>query len=66
MDVTSETFLRILKSALLGEKANLNEEIHPEDWQKLFSMARITVCYRCFMKQFMLLLHCSKSKYHLL
>lgn len=41
MDVTSETFLRILKSALLGEKANLNEEIRPEDWQKLFSMASI-------------------------
>lgn len=41
MDVTSETFLRILKSALLGERANLNEEIRPEDWQKLFSQASI-------------------------
>lgn len=41
MDVTSETFLRILKSALHGERANLNEEIRLEDWQKLFSMASI-------------------------
>lgn len=41
MDVTSETFLSILKSALLGEKANLNKDIYPEDWQKLFSMASI-------------------------
>lgn len=41
MDVTSETFLKILKSALLGERANLNEEIRPEDWQKLFSQASI-------------------------
>lgn len=41
MDVTSENFLGILKSALLGEGANLNEEICSEDWQKLFSQASI-------------------------
>ena len=36
-----EMFLAILKSSLLGERINSNEEIHPEDWQKLFSMASI-------------------------
>lgn len=41
MDVTSEMFLAILKSALLGQKADLDEEILLEDWQKLFSMAGI-------------------------
>ena len=33
--------LTILKSALLGRKADLTEDILPEDWQKLFSMASI-------------------------
>lgn len=41
MDVTSETFLAILKSSLLGEKANLDREIAPEEWQKLFGIASI-------------------------
>ena len=41
MDVTNEMFLAILKSALLGRNADLTEEILPEVWQKLFSMASI-------------------------
>ena len=41
MEVTSETFLAILKSSLLGQKANLDKEIIPDDWQRLFSMASI-------------------------
>lgn len=41
MGVTSETFLTILKSALFGQKSDLDEDILPEDWQKLFSMASI-------------------------
>lgn len=41
MEVTSETFLTIQKSSLLGQKADLTEDILPEDWQKLFSMASI-------------------------
>lgn len=35
MDVMSETFLRILKSALFGEIANQNEEIRPEGRQTI-------------------------------
>lgn len=41
MDITSETFLAILKSSLLGEKASLDREIAPEEWQKLFGIAGI-------------------------
>jgi len=41
MEVTSERFLAILKSALLGQKANITEELLLEDWQKLFDMASI-------------------------
>ena len=41
MDVTSKTFLAILRSALLGQKADLPKEVTLEDWQKLFSMAKI-------------------------
>lgn len=41
MDITSETFLAILKSSLLGEKASLDREITPEEWQKLFGIASI-------------------------
>lgn len=41
MDITSETFLAILKSSLLGEKASLDREISPEEWQKLFGIAGI-------------------------
>lgn len=41
MDITSETFLVILKSSLLGEKASLNRDISPEEWKKLFGIASI-------------------------
>lgn len=41
MDVTNEKFLAILRSALLGQKADLPKDITLEDWQKLFSMAKI-------------------------
>ncbi len=41
MEVTSKTFLAILRSALLGQKADLPNDITLEDWQKLFSMAKI-------------------------
>lgn len=41
MDVTNEMFLAILKSALIGQKANLPKDVTLEDWQKLFSMANI-------------------------
>lgn len=41
MGMTNETFLVILKAALLGQKVNLYEDILPENWQKLFSMASI-------------------------
>lgn len=41
MDTISKTFMMILKSAVLGQKANLDKEILPEEWQKLFSMASI-------------------------
>ena len=36
MDVTNEMFLAILKSALIGQKANLPKDVTLEDWQKLF------------------------------
>lgn len=41
MDTTDEMFLVILKSALIGKKANLPKDIPLGDWQKLFSMASI-------------------------
>lgn len=41
MDVTSETFLAILKSALAGERAQLSREISDDEWQRLFSLAGI-------------------------
>lgn len=41
MDVTTKTFLAILKAALANEKADLNREILPAEWQKLFHMASI-------------------------
>ena len=41
MEVTSKTFLAILKSSLLGQNAELSEDILPEEWQRLFSMASI-------------------------
>ena len=41
MDATNELFLEILKSALLGKKADLLKDISLEEWQKLFSVASI-------------------------
>lgn len=41
MDITSETLLAILKVSLHGEKASLDREIAPEEWQKLFGIASI-------------------------
>lgn len=41
MEATRETFLVILKSAILGRKVDLTEDILSEVWQKLFSMASI-------------------------
>lgn len=41
MDATSKTFLAIIKSALTGEKADLDREILPDEWEKLFTMAGI-------------------------
>ena len=41
MDATTSTFLAILKAALSNGKAELNREISPEEWQRLFHLANI-------------------------
>jgi len=41
MDITSKTFLTVLKSALLGESADCGRELLPQELQKLFEMAQI-------------------------
>lgn len=41
MDATIKTFLDILKAALAGEKPVLDRQIPPEEWDRLFQMARI-------------------------
>lgn len=41
METTINTFLNILKSALVNEQADLEQEIAPDEWQKLFRMASI-------------------------
>lgn len=41
MNVTYETFLAVLKGALAGERVDPGREISPEEWQRLFAMARI-------------------------
>lgn len=41
MDATAKTFLEILKAALQGKQAAQDREIPPEEWQKLFRMAKI-------------------------
>lgn len=41
MEVSNEGFLRILKSALLGEKVSGYDEVSSEEWQRLFSIAGI-------------------------
>lgn len=41
MDVTTKTFLEILKAALVNEQANPDREILPDEWEKLFHMAGI-------------------------
>ncbi len=41
MDTTMNMFLAILKSALVGGQAELDREILPGEWEKLFSMAGI-------------------------
>lgn len=41
MDVTTKTFLSILKAALAGKQAEPDRETGPEEWQKLFHMAGI-------------------------
>ena len=41
MNATAITFLEILKAALRGEPAAPAGEISPEEWQRLFRMARI-------------------------
>lgn len=41
MDVTTKTFLAVLKAALVGKQANLDREILPDEWEKLFRMAGI-------------------------
>ena len=41
MDVTTKTFLAILKAAMANEQATPDREIEPEEWRKLFHMADI-------------------------
>ena len=41
MEVSNEGFLRILKSALLGEKVSGYDEVSSEEWQRLLSIAGI-------------------------
>lgn len=41
MEVSNERFLRILKSALLGEKVTGYDDVLPEGWQRSFSIAGI-------------------------
>lgn len=41
MDKIRKTFLAVLKSALLGERADLGGDLLPEQWQELFAMAQI-------------------------
>lgn len=41
MNVIHKTFLEVLKSALLGKKADFERELQPEQWQELFSLAQI-------------------------
>lgn len=41
MDITIKTFLSILKAALVNEQADLDREMLPDEWQKLFRMASI-------------------------
>lgn len=41
MDVTTKTFLEILKAALVGKQADLDKEILPDEWEKSFRMAGI-------------------------
>ena len=41
MDKIRKTFLAVLKSALLGEQADLGGDLLPEQWQELFAMAQI-------------------------
>ena len=40
MDGMHETFLAVLKSALLGEKAYEESALKPEQWQELFALAQ--------------------------
>ena len=41
METTINTFLAILKAALVGKQADLDREILPDEWGKLFNMASI-------------------------
>lgn len=41
METTMNTFLGILKAALAGQQAELDREILPDEWEKLFNMAGI-------------------------
>ena len=41
MDITSKTFLTVLKAALLGKSADCGRELLPQELQKLFEMAQI-------------------------
>lgn len=41
MNVTEKIFLTMLKAALLGEKAESDREMSPEEWDSLFRLARI-------------------------
>lgn len=41
MDKMSETFLKILKAALLGEQTSVDREMPEESWKELLNMARI-------------------------
>ena len=41
MDITSKTFLAVLKGTLSGETVDPGREVSPEEWQKLFDLARI-------------------------
>lgn len=41
MDITSKTFLAILKAALSSKEPDLDREITPEQWQQIFRLAGI-------------------------
>lgn len=41
MNITSKIFLAVLKGALAGQPVDPGREVSPEEWQKLFAMARI-------------------------